>query len=432
MTTKENSTPPHFLDDLQRRALVLQHTDWVALKAHFDAQPKTLYCGFDPTAESLHVGHLLPLITLRRFQQHGHRPIAVIGGATGLIGDPSGRTGERRLLTREIVEGWTTKISDQILPYLDFDCPNAALLVNNLDWTADIDLLSFLRDYGKHFSVNAMIQKESVKSRIQTRETGLSFTEFSYMLLQSLDYLRLAERYDCSLQIGGSDQWGNITAGIDLVRRVLRQEVHALTLPLITKSNGEKFGKSAGGETLWLDQRRTSPYQFYQFWMNTADQDLERMFHYFTLLNHKEIHQILAAHQDHEETRGAQRRLASEITQIAHQEAGLAAAVRITEALFGGGLDGLTADDLSQLALDGLPALALSDSSMSLSQAMREMKLIKNTNMFKDALSKGAVQVNSKSTDDFDAQFNAFSPLHQRYYLIRFGKRKWGLAYLAS
>ena len=278
--------------DLRARGLLFQVAGEEALPGWLDGGMRTLYCGFDPTADSLHIGSLVPLLTLQRFQRAGHRPIALVGGATGLIGDPSFKAQERQLNTPEVVGGWVEKIRDQVSRFIDFDAgPRSALVVNNLDWTQGMDVLTFLRDIGKHFSVNAMVQKESVRQRIEREGAGISYTEFSYMILQALDFAELANRHDCTLQLGGSDQWGNITAGIDLSRRLHGKQVYGLTLPLITKADGTKFGKTESG-TIWLDPARTSPYAFYQFWLGTADADVYRFLRYFTFLDVAEIEAI--------------------------------------------------------------------------------------------------------------------------------------------
>lgn len=421
------------LEDLQERQMIHQISDQPELSEHLATGMRTLYCGFDPTADSLHIGNLLPLLTLRRFQLQGHRPIALVGGATGLIGDPSGKSKERTLNSDELTEEWTQKIKSQVSQYLDFDAgAQAALVANNLEWTRSLPLLDFLRDTGKHFSVNAMIQKESVRSRIERDEVGISFTEFSYMLLQSLDYVELARRYDCTLQIGGSDQWGNITAGMDLVRKALDRKAHALTLSLITRENGEKFGKTAGGETLWLDSDKTSSYQFYQFWINTADEQLQKMLGYFTLLDYETRQGILEDHARAPEKRYGQHRLAQEVTLLVHGAAKLESAERITKVLFEGETQNLHQEDMPQLAQGGLPCVKIDSADMYLRSALVAMGLIKNTHAFKSAVLSKAVQVNGQVVESFGATFAHLQPLFGLYFLIRFGKRKWGLAYLGS
>src|SRR5512144_640002 len=297
------------ISELDKRNLIAQLSDRAGLEAHLQSASRTLYCGFDPTADSLHIGNLVPLLMLRRFQLHGHRPIALVGGATGLIGDPSFKGTERTLNAREVVESWVGPIRDQVSRFVDLTGNNAAIVVDNLDWTKNLDVISFLRDIGKHFSVNAMMQKDSVRSRLTQHESGISFTEFSYMLLQSMDFMELCKRYGCTLQVGGSDQWGNITAGMDLVRRTLGRETYALTVPLVTKADGTKFGKTETG-TIWLDARRTSPYAFYQFWLNTADADVLRYLGAFTFVDVDEIASLATSVRETPEKREAQRRLA--------------------------------------------------------------------------------------------------------------------------
>ena len=319
------------LDDLRARDLIFQIAGEDAIAEWLYADPRTLYCGFDPTADSLHIGSLVPLLVLRRFQEAGHRPIALVGGATGLIGDPSFKAAERQLNTPEVVGSWVEKIRDQVSQFIDFDGDDPALVVNNLDWTANVDVLDFLRDVGKHFSVNNMIGKESVRQRLDREGAGISFTEFSYMILQSFDFSELYRLHGCGLQIGGSDQWGNITGGIDLTRRLHGAQVFGLTLPLVTKADGTKFGKTESG-TIWLNANRTSPYAFYQFWLGTADADVYRFLRYFTFLPINEIAAIEQADAERAGRPEAQQILAREVTRLVHGEAGLSAAERITEA----------------------------------------------------------------------------------------------------
>ncbi|MDH5435067.1 MAG: tyrosine--tRNA ligase, partial [Gammaproteobacteria bacterium] len=347
------------INDLQSRGLLHQVSSEEDLHAKLNSGMTTLYCGFDPTADSLHIGSLVPLLALKRFQMAGHKPIALVGGATGLIGDPSFKSSERKLNSEEVVSGWVEKIKNQVSQFIDFDCgDNSAIVVNNLDWTQGVDVLSFLRDVGKHFSINAMIQKESVKQRIDREGEGISFTEFTYMILQSYDFAELNKRYDCTLQIGGSDQWGNITGGIDLSRRMNQNQVFGVTLPLVTKSDGTKFGKTESG-TIWLDSSKTSQYAFYQFWINTADADVYKFLRYFTFLSEDEIVAIETADAQSEGRPSAQGILAREVTKLVHGEDGLAAAERITQAMFSGTLTDLGESDLEQLAQDGLPSSQL-------------------------------------------------------------------------
>ena len=323
------------------------------------SEPRSVYCGFDPTADSLHIGSLVPLLALRRFQLAGHRPILLLGGATGLIGDPSGRDDERNLNQQGTVAQWVEKLRAQVGRFLDFDGANAATVCNNLDWTRQLDVISFLRDIGKHFSVNAMVQRDSVKARLESEDQGISYTEFSYMLLQAMDFLELAKREECLLQIGGSDQWGNIVSGIDLIRRHTGQEAFALTMPLVTKADGSKFGKTASG-AVWLDPNKTSPYSFYQFWLNSADADIGKFLKLFTFMDEPEIADLVARSQQAPEQRLAQRELARQVTELVHGEDAVTSAERISASLFGGDEASLQREDLKQLQLDGLPSIAVS------------------------------------------------------------------------
>jgi tyrosyl-tRNA synthetase len=336
-----NST---ILHELLWRELIAQSTDLGALQAAADAGPMTLYCGFDPTAPSLHLGNLAQILTVRRFQQVGHRPLALVGGATGLIGDPK-MTGERQLNPRDIVEDWVSRIRGQLETFYDFTGTNAAVMVNNYDWTEGVSVLEFLRDIGKHFSVNRMLDREAVATRLA--KEGISYTEFSYQLLQSFDYLQLFRKYGCSLQTGGSDQWGNITAGVDLIRRVEQASVHALTTPLLTKADGTKFGKTESG-TIWLDPGLTSPYAFFQFWLNADDRDVPTLLRTFSFSARSRIEELLTATAERPHERAAQRALAQELTALVHGEVEQRAAESAGLALFGqGDLEALPASALA-------------------------------------------------------------------------------------
>jgi tyrosyl-tRNA synthetase len=309
--------------------------------ASVSEKPLTLYCGFDPTGDSLHVGHLVPLLALRRFQNAGHHPIAVAGGATGSIGDPSGKSAERQLLTKEQIKANVESVRPQLAKLLDFEAKqNPAKLVDNADWTAGLSYLDFLRDIGKHFSVNQMVAKESIRARMEDREVGISYTEFSYMLLQAFDFYVLCRDHNCELQIGGSDQWGNITAGIDLIRKKLGRQAYGLTLPLITKADGTKFGKTESG-AVWLDPKKTSVYRFYQFWINTDDRDVIRYLKFFTFLPQDEIAALEKKHAENPGAREAHKTLATEVTKMLHGQEELNVAIRASEILFGGNLDGI-------------------------------------------------------------------------------------------
>ncbi len=426
------------LDDLKVRGLVSQMTGEDALVDYLAEAPRTLYCGFDPTADSLHIGSLVPLLTLKRFQLAGHKPLALVGGATGLIGDPSGKSEERNLNTPDIVAGWADKLKAQVSRFIDFDSgENAAEVVNNLDWTKDFSVLDFLRDVGKHFAVNQMIHKESVKQRIDREGAGISYTEFTYMILQSLDFAELYKQKNCTLQIGGSDQWGNITGGVDLTRRLHGGQAFGLTLPLVTKSDGTKFGKTEAG-TIWLDPQKTSPYAFYQFWLNTADADAYKFLRYFTFLSVERVQQI----EDEDKVSGgrpqAQAILADEVTRLVHGESGLEAAKRITSALFSGELSDLSAQDFEQLALDGLPSSSLVSESLDapLTSLLTECGMVKAGREVKDALGRNAVLVNgvAKGAEDNMRTSECFSvqnALFDRFFLIKLGKKKHHLMVLA-
>ncbi|MFV8783498.1 tyrosine--tRNA ligase [Microbulbifer sp. SA54] len=427
------------LEDLTRRGLVNQATGDGELEQHLAGESRTLYCGFDPTADSLHIGSLVPLLTLKRFQAAGHKPIALVGGATGLIGDPSFKAQERSLNTPDVVSGWVEKIKQQVSAFVDFEAgEKSALVVNNLDWTKDLNVLDFLRDVGKHFSVNNMVNKESVKQRIQREGGGISFTEFAYILLQSMDFSELYKRHNCTLQIGGSDQWGNITGGVDLTRRQHRGKVFGLTLPLVTKADGTKFGKTESG-TIWLDPARTSPYAFYQFWLNTADADVYKFLRYFTFLSVDEIEQIEAADQERAGKPEGQAILAREVTRLVHGDAGLAAAERISQAMFSGDIGELSSEDLEQLRLDGLPSseLPADFGDQSLIQLLVDAGMAPSGKPVKDALGRNAVLVNGEavgmdSNADPAAVFSAERALHGRFYIARLGKKKYHLFYRAN
>ncbi len=421
--------------DLTARGLVFQTTGEEALAEHLSSGSRTLYCGFDPTADSLHIGSLVPLLTLRRFQLAGHRPIALVGGATGLVGDPSFKAQERDLKSRDIIDSWVAKIRLQMGEYLDFDCgAQSALVVNNLDWTQDVDVLSFLRDVGKHFSVNNMIQRESVRQRIEREGSGISFTEFTYMILQAYDFAELANRYDCTLQIGGSDQWGNIVGGVDLSRRMYGKQVQAMTMPLVTKSDGTKFGKTESG-TIWLDPGRTSPYAFYQFWLNAADTDVYSYLKFFTFLSVTDIDDLQQADNERQGRPEAQGVLAEQVTRFIHGDEGLAAARRITDSLFQGTLDKMSESDLQQLSLDGLPTTVLKRHELhdgTLTQLLADVGLAGSGKQIKDALGRQAVTVNNmtlglEANKELAACFPAEAALCGRYYVTRVGKKKYHL-----
>ncbi len=414
------------IEELKARGLLAQVSDETGLAEHLDGGSRTVYCGFDPTADSLHIGNLVPLLTLRRFQAHGHRPILLLGGATGLIGDPSGRTDERSLNQTDVVAGWVEKIRSQVEGLVSFEGNNAAIIENNLEWTAELDVISFLRDIGKYFSVNTMIQRDSVRSRLEREDQGISYTEFSYMLLQAMDYAELAERHHCSVQIGGSDQWGNIVSGMDLVRRKLGQDAFALTVPLITKADGTKFGKTAAG-AVWLDAGRTSPYSFYQFWLNTADADVENFLKIFTFLPVPEIDALLAEFRAAPGQRTAQKKLAEEVTRMLHGEEALESAIRITEALFSGSIESLTEPDLIQLMQDGMDCTEVAEPSVGLLSLLADSGLAPSRGQARKLVASGGVRINGSVADDAEAELDFSDALHGRFYLLRRGKKNWHL-----
>tara|TARA_Y100001934_G_scaffold167626_1_gene199213 strand:+ start:4147 stop:5424 length:1278 start_codon:yes stop_codon:yes gene_type:complete len=414
------------VDELEQRGLLAQVSDRNGLSDHLRSGSRVVYAGFDPTADSLHIGNLVPLLTLRRFQLCGHRPILLLGGATGLIGDPSGRKDERSLNAGEVVEGWVERIRSQVQGFVDFEGNNGAVIANNLDWTAGRDLISFLRDIGKHFSVNQMIQRDSVRDRLERDGEGISYTEFSYMLLQAMDYAELAERYDCTVQVGGSDQWGNIVSGMDLVRRRLGKAAFAMTLPLVTKADGTKFGKTAEG-SVWLAPDRTSPYAFYQFWLNTSDADAVPYLKIFTFLGLEEIQSLADSLAEHPEQRDAQRRLAAEVTTLVHGKQALASAQRITQCLFAGDIEGLTQDDLDQLRQDGMDATALEGTSVGLLDALAEAGLAQSRGAARKLVQGNGLRVNGVLEGDIERQLDWQDALFGRFYLLRRGKKSWHL-----
>lgn len=424
------------IKDLQSRGLIAQTTDIEALDALLNEQKISLYCGFDPTADSLHIGHLLPVLALRRFQQAGHTPIALVGGATGMIGDPSFKATERSLNSAETVAGWVESIRNQLTPFLSFEGDNAAIMANNADWFGSMNCLDFLRDIGKHFSVNAMLNKESVKQRIERDDVGISFTEFAYSLLQGYDFAELNKRHGAVLEIGGSDQWGNITAGIDLTRRLNQKQVFGLTLPLVTKSDGTKFGKTEGG-AVWLNAKKTSPYQFYQFWLKVADADVYKFLKYFTFLSIEEIDAIEAKDKASGTKPEAQRILAEEMTCLIHGEEALAAAQRISESLFAEDQSHLTESDFEQLALDGLPTFEVSE-SLNVVETLVKTGLASSNKEARGFVNSKAVLLNGKPAEANNPNHAAEKPddaymltdEHKRfgkYTIVRRGKRNHAL-----
>jgi len=410
------------LEDLKWRGLVKDLTNEENIKELLK-EPITLYCGFDPTGDSLHVGHLVPLLLLRRFQLAGHYPIALAGGATAMIGDPSGRSSERSMQTLEEIQDYLELIKKQLSAFLDFGGNNPAQLLNNYDWLSKINIIDYLRTYGKYFTVNYMLAKDVVASRL---ETGISFTEFSYMTLQSVDFLTLKRDYNCSLQIGGSDQWGNLTAGCDLIRKVLGNEskVEAMTLPLITKSDGTKFGKSAGN-AVWLDPKRTSPYEFYQFWINVSDGEAASYLKVFTFLDKEEILAILEEHEKAPHLRLAQKLLASEMTKIVHGEMAVEDAKMITEVLFTGDIKDLTHEQVEK-CFAGLENVEV-DESINIVDALIVVNAAKSKREAREFISGNSISINGEKVTDVEFMIDKEVAFGNKVTVIRRGKKKYFL-----
>ena len=416
----------NLIQQLQERELISQSTNEDKLNKKLTQKSISLYCGFDPTASSLHLGHLIPLICLMRFQCAGHKPIALIGGATGLIGDPSFKFVERKLNTNDIINHWIDNISKQISLFLDFNCgSNSAIIVNNYNWFANMNILTFLRDIGKHFSINQMINKEAIKQRLNRNDHGISFTEFSYNLLQSYDFAYLNKLYGVTLQIGGSDQWGNIISGIDLTRRINKNHVFGLTVPLITKFDGTKFGKTEDG-TIWLDPKKTSPYKFYQFWINIADNDVYRFLQLFTFLSNEEINS-LKEKMDTNTIPYAKYILADHVTKLVHNKDGLAAAKRITNNLFNGSINNLLEEDFKQLSQDGIPTIILNINNILLQQVLVESKLVTSRNQARTMITANAIAINGKKENKIDYYLKDIDILFNKYTMLSRGKKNFCL-----
>ena len=419
-----------FISSLESRGLIYQKSGSDDLEEHLNSE-RTVYCGFDPTADSLHLGHLVPLLMLKRFQLAGHKPIALVGGATGLIGDPSFKATERKLHSAEIVEQWALKITSQIENLINVDELKSVSIINNASWLSEIKVLDFLRDIGKHFSINNLIAKESVKKRIEREGEGISYTEFSYSLVQALDFAQLYKQVDCTIQVGGSDQWGNIVSGIELNRRESKTQFFGITVPLITKSDGTKFGKTESG-SVWLDSKKTSPYMFYQFWLRVEDEDVYKFLNFFTFLSEEYIQQVKINDESSKNKPIAQSILAEEVTRFVHGQEHLDAAKRITNALFSNSAENLLQGDFKQLALDGLPHVILGDadkSSLSLSKLIVDAGITKSGREVKDALKRGAISINGKivSPEDgfnMDSLFAKDHSQYDNYFLIKVGKKK--------
>ncbi|MBY8909995.1 tyrosine--tRNA ligase, partial [Salinicoccus roseus] len=381
----------------------------------------SLYCGADPTADSLHIGHLVPFLTLRRFQDHGHRPIVLIGGGTGMIGDPSFKSEERKLQTEDQIDDNVRGIKKQMERIFDFSDENSAVLVNNKDWLQDISLISFLRDYGKYVSLNYMLAKDAIQSRL---ETGISYTEFTYTILQAIDFGHLNRHYDCRMQIGGSDQWGNITSGLDLMRRVYGEtEAEGMTIPLVTKADGKKFGKTESGN-IWLDPKRTSPYEFYQFWINQSDADVIRFIKLFTFLEREEIESLEESVRTEPHLRKAQKRLAEDITAFIHGDEALAEAQRITEALFSGDIKSLSVDQIRD-AFKDVPSASYPDDDMNLVKVLVETGISPSRRQAREDIKNGAIYINGERQQDIDYEIHEDDKLDGAFTVVRRGKKKY-------
>jgi tyrosyl-tRNA synthetase len=412
------------LQDLAWRGLIYQQTDEGSLKDLINKESISLYCGADPTADSLHIGHLVPFLTLRRFQQHGHRPIVLVGGATGLIGDPSGKSEERNLQTLEAVQKNVEGIQKQLAAIFDFSGDNGAVMVNNYDWAGSMDIVTFLRDIGKHIGVNYMLAKDTIASRL---ESGISFTEFTYTILQAMDFNHLYENLDCKLQVGGSDQWGNITSGLELIRKMQPEGAKAfgLTIPLVTKADGTKFGKTEGG-AVWLDAKKTTPYEFYQFWINSADADVVKYLKYFTFLSHEEIERLEKSVQEEPHLRQAQKALAEEMTRLIHGEDSLQQAIKITEALFSGDVRSLSASEIEQGFKD-VPTFNAADTEGNLVDLLVAAKISPSKRQAREDITNGAVTVNGERITDTAYVLQDSDRIEGQFTIIRRGKKKYTL-----
>ena len=410
------------LTDLEFRGQIYQNTDSEGLAERLAEGPITAYCGFDPTADSMTVGNLATIMLLCRVQRSGHRAIALVGGGTGLIGDPSGKSEERSLNTGDTVAEWSDNVRGELERFLDFDGSNPALVVNNYDWLGDIQMIEFMRDVGKHFPISYMLAKDSVDSRLQS---GISYTEFSYMVLQAYDFLKLNEAYDCQLQIGGSDQWGNITAGIDLIRRSNGNKAYGLTGPLVTKADGTKFGKSEGG-AVWLDAAKTSPYEFWQFWINAEDQKVIDYLKVFTFLEHDAIRQLEESVQNAPEKREAQRTLADEVTALVHSKEAAQQAERISHALFYGEFGALGEDEILQ-GFHDVPTHSMETESLPLVDLLVEAKVCSSKREARQDVQNGAIYINGDRCTELDRTLGTGDGLHGKYLIIRRGKKKYTL-----
>ncbi|WP_163142271.1 tyrosine--tRNA ligase [Bacillus sp. 22-7] len=413
------------IEDLQWRGIVYQQTDEEGIQNTLGKEKISLYCGVDPTADSMHIGHLLPFLTLRRFQKEGHRPIVLVGGATGLIGDPSGKSEERKLQTLETVQHNVDCIKGQLKRIFDFESENGAIMVNNYDWAGSMDIVTFLRDFGKHVGVNYMLAKDTISSRL---ETGISFTEFTYTILQAMDFLHLFENHNCKMQIGGSDQWGNITTGLELIRKMAPEgsKAYGLTIPLVTKADGTKFGKTESG-AIWLDPEKTSPYEFYQFWINTADADVIKYLKFFTFLSREEIENLEKAVQEEPHLRKAQKALAEEMTRLIHGNEALEQAIKITAALFSGDIKNLSASEIKQGFKD-VPSYEHSEGEeLGIVDLLVAAKISPSKRQAREDVTNGAVSVNGERVTVLDYTLTDKDKIEGQFTVIRRGKKKYFL-----
>lgn len=409
------------LEDLQYRGIVYQMTNEENINEMLEQEKISLYCGADPTADSLHIGHLVPFLTMRRFQQYGHRPVVLIGGGTGMIGDPSFKADERKLLTEDEVDANVEAIKGQMENIFDFSDDNAAVLVNNKDWLKDISLISFLRDYGKHVGLNYLLSKDAIQSRL---ETGISYTEFTYTILQAIDFGHLNKEFGVRIQIGGSDQWGNITSGLELMRRMYgTTNSEGLTIPLITKADGKKFGKTESGN-IWLDKKRTSPYEFYQFWLNQRDEDVIKFLKLFTFVERAEIEELVVSVEEEPHLRKAQKRLADEITEFIHGSEGLEEAKKVTEALFSGDIKSLDAVQIKD-ALKDAPTAEVDAEDKTLVNVLVNAKVSPSRRQAREDISNGAIYINGERMQEVNHEITEDDKINGEFTVIRRGKKKY-------
>ncbi|WP_428911302.1 tyrosine--tRNA ligase [Niallia sp. Krafla_26] len=413
------------LEDLQWRGIIYQQTDEEGIKETLEKEKISLYCGVDPTADSMHIGHLLPFLTLRRFQQHGHRPIVLVGGATGMIGDPSGKSEERKLQTTETIQHNAQCLQNQMRKIFEFDGEQGAKMVNNYDWAGSMDIVTFLRDYGKHVGVNYMLAKDTIANRL---ETGISFTEFTYTILQAMDFLHLYEKYDCKMQIGGSDQWGNITTGLELIRKMAPEgsKAFGLTIPLVTKADGTKFGKTESG-AVWLDPEKTSPYEFYQFWINTADADVIKYLKFFTFLSKEEIEALEESVKTEPHLRKAQKALAEEMTRLIHGQESLDQAIKITEALFKGNIQDLSAAEIKQGFKDVPSYEHTTGEKIGIVDLLIAAGIVSSKRQAREDVTNGAISINGERITETDYVIAEKDRIEGQFTVIRRGKKKYFL-----